>query len=183
MPNPPIAIRGVVVHPLTTHPDSRGSFTEAFRREWGLGIDPLQWNVVKSNRGTLRGIHVHPTHTDMLVMIAGTATIGLHDLRVGSPTQGSGSALEASGDRMCAVVIPPGVAHGFLFHEPSVMLYAVSHYWDTEDELAVHWADPGLGIAWPLEPTLVSERDAAAGTLSDLVAQLAPLQPIGRSDR
>jgi len=70
------------------------------------------------------------------------------------------------------VSIPTGVAHGFYFHEPSVHLYAVSHYWDPADELACHWTDPDLGIPWPAAEPILSERDAAAGTLSQLRDQL-----------
>ena len=178
-----IMLRGVVVHPLTSRTDNRGTFTEAFRREWGLEVDPVQWNVVKSDKGAMRGVHLHPRHTDMLVVTGGHATIGLHDLRSGCATNGMSATFDVSGDDMCAVVIPSGIAHGFLFHEPTVTIYAVSRYWDVEDELAVHWAEPGLGIEWPFVPNLVSERDASAGSLSALVAQLTPYQPIGRSDR
>jgi dTDP-4-dehydrorhamnose 3,5-epimerase len=175
-----VPLDGVLLHRLTAHADHRGSFTEAFRREWDLGVDPVQWNVVKSNAGAIRGVHVHPRHTDMLVVTTGRVTIGLHDLREGSPTKGRSATFSLTGENLGALLIPPGVAHGFLFHEPTVTVYAVSHYWDTEDELAVHWADPGLGIDWPFTPSLVSDRDAAAGTLSALIAQLVPLQPIGR---
>jgi len=174
---------GAGVRELTMHSDHRGSFTEAFRREWDMGIDPVQWNVVKSNAGTIRGVHVHPRHTDSLVVVSGTATIGLRDLREGSPTSQRSATFVLTGEQLSALLIPPGVAHGFLFHEPTITVYAVSRYWDTGDELACHWADPGLGIDWPFAPSSVSARDADAGTLNELLAQLAPLQPIGRFDR
>ena len=53
---------------------------------------------------------------------------------------------ELSDDELRAITIPHGVAHGFLFHEPSIHLYAVSRYWDTADELACFWGDAGLAI-------------------------------------
>ncbi len=171
-------LNGVLVYSLQTHRDDRGNFTEAFRSEWGVGIDPVQWNVVTSEKGTLRGVHVHPRHTDLLVVVMGHATIGLHDLRANSVTEGRSTTVDLSGDNMSALVIPPGVAHGFLFHKLSLTVYAVSEYWDTSDELAVHWADPGLGINWPFSPTRVSARDASAGTLAEVVAELSPHQPI-----
>ncbi|MEQ1873071.1 MAG: dTDP-4-dehydrorhamnose 3,5-epimerase family protein [Ilumatobacteraceae bacterium] len=176
-------LAGVVVRQLTSNPDTRGSFTEAFRREWALNIDPVQWNVVKSDTGAMRGVHLHLRHTDLLVVTAGHVTIGLHDLRTGSPTARKSSTFEVNGDDMCAVLVPPGVAHGFLFHEPTITIYAVSRYWDLDDELAVHWADPALDIEWPFPPTSVSERDATAGTVSDLLEQLALYQAIWRSDQ
>lgn len=172
-------IAGVRVRPLHTHPDDRGTFTEIFRREWGTGVDPIQWNVVRSQAGVLRGVHVHPTHDDYLIVIEGRATIGLADLRGGSATEGERTTVELRGDDTASIVIPHGVAHGFLFHEPSIHVYSVSHYWDLADELACHWADPDLGIDWPATPRLVSDRDATAQTLNGLLDELSPYQPIG----
>lgn len=178
-----VELRGVRLRRLTPHPDNRGQFTEAFRREWDTGVDPVQWNIVSSKPGVLRGVHVHPKHTDILIVASGCATIGLSDLRVGSPTEGRATTIRLVGEEPGAITIPPGVAHGFLFHEPTVTIYGVSRYWDVEDELGCHWSDPALGIPWPFSPTLLSERDAHAGSLSDLLAQLAPYQPIGATDR
>jgi dTDP-4-dehydrorhamnose 3,5-epimerase len=91
-------------------------------------------------------------------------------------------AFSTEATHLTAVTIPAGVAHGFLFHTDALGIYAVSRYWDTEDELGCLWSDPALEIAWPITPTLVSERDATAGSLSELLAELAPYQPIAASD-
>lgn len=164
---------GVSVVELRGHPDDRGRFTEVFRREWDLGVDPVQWNVVRSEAGVLRGVHVHPRHDDYLTVLAGRATVGLRDLRPGSPTADRAATVELNGERPAAIVIPHGVAHGFYFHEPSLHAYAVSHYWDPDDELACRWDDPEVGIEWPEPPRLVSERDASAPPLAELRARLA----------
>ncbi|HEY7705195.1 MAG TPA: dTDP-4-dehydrorhamnose 3,5-epimerase family protein [Acidimicrobiia bacterium] len=169
----------VSVIELTMFPDDRGVFTELYRESWGVGVSPVQWNVVRSNRGVLRGVHVHPTHDDYLTVVSGRATVGLRDLRRASPTEGIATTVDLAGEALSSIVIPHGVAHGFLFHEPSIHVYAVSHYWDTDDELACVWSDPDLGIDWPFEPTYISERDAEAQTFSQLLAVLEPLQPIG----
>lgn len=173
---------GVRVRDIAMHADDRGAFSEIYREEWDTGIAPVQWNVVRSEPGVLRGVHVHVHHTDYWMVIDGAATLGLRDLRSGSPTEGSSAVVAVSGDRLTALTIPPGVAHGFLFHEPAFHVYAVSHYWDTDDELGCHWADPDLDIKWPAPPSLVSPRDAAAGSLSDLLSRLEPFQPIGLSN-
>jgi dTDP-4-dehydrorhamnose 3,5-epimerase len=160
------------------HTDHRGVFTEVFRSEWGLPIDPVQWNLVHSEAGVLRGLHVHPRHDDFLVLVRGRASIGLRDLRQGSPTCGLAAVVDLEGDAMAGIFIPHGVAHGFYFHHPSTHLYAVSHYWDRADEKGCLWSDPALEIPWPMSSAKVSERDANAQSLSDLVAELEPLQPI-----
>jgi dTDP-4-dehydrorhamnose 3,5-epimerase len=168
---------GVFVHQLATHADERGAFTELFRDEWETGVRPVQWNAVASAAGVLRGVHVHVRHGDYLTVVAGRAHVGLRDLRDDSPTSGLAAMVELRADAMAAIVIPPGVAHGFLFSEPSLHVYAVTHYWDADDELGCHWADPELGLEWPQRPRLLSGRDELAGTLAALRARLAPHQP------
>jgi dTDP-4-dehydrorhamnose 3,5-epimerase len=127
---------GVVLTNLAMHPDERGVFTEVFRNQWDTGVDPVQWNVVSSNNGVLCGVHLHPSHDDYLLILWGRATVGLQDLRRSSDTYGLAATAELSDDELRAIAIP----HGFLLHESSIHLYAVSHYWDTADELACFWA-------------------------------------------
>ena len=165
---------GVRIRNLTTHVDDRGDFTELFRDEWEMGVRPVQWNLVHSAAGVLRGVHVHPKHADALVLASGRMRLGLSDLRPGAPAHGAACVLELSGDAMQLVTIPPGVAHGFLFPEPSTHIYAVDRAWDPADELGCRWDDPGLGLDWGFagEPR-ISGRDAALPSLEGLRPALA----------
>lgn len=159
---------GVEVLRLEPHADERGVFTELFRDSWGLPVAPVQWNAVRSERNVLRGVHVHWRHSDYLTLVAGRATIGLHDLRRRSPTEGVGATVELDATSPDALMIPIGVAHGFFFHETSTHVYAVTHDWDPADELGCHWNDPELRIPWPCTDPMVSERDRDAGSLSEM---------------
>jgi dTDP-4-dehydrorhamnose 3,5-epimerase len=159
---------GAELRGLDPHRDSRGTFTELFREEWEMGVVPVQWNAVRSEAGVLRGVHVHLRHSDCLAVPIGRATVGLHDTRPWSTTASLVTTLELGEHRPAALSIPPGVAHGFYFHEPSLHVYAVSHYWDPADELGCRWDDPDLGIPWPEQPRLLSARDESLGTLGDL---------------
>jgi dTDP-4-dehydrorhamnose 3,5-epimerase len=156
---------------LEPHHDERGTFLELFRREW-LTADPIQWNAVHTNAGVLRGVHVHPRHDDYLVVIRGSATVGVRDLRRGSPTEGAAACIELSAERPSAIAIPHGVAHGFYFSEPATHIYSVSHYWDPADELGCHWDDPALEIPWPQQDAQISQRDAALPPLHTLLGEL-----------
>jgi dTDP-4-dehydrorhamnose 3,5-epimerase len=161
---------GVAVHPLEPHADERGVFTELFRDSWGLPVAPVQWNAVRSEPNVLRGVHAHWRHADYLTVVAGRATIGLHDLREGSPTEGVGTVVELAAASPSALTIPTGVAHGFYFHEPSIHVYAVTHDWDPADELGCRWDDPDLEISWPCTDPSLSQRDRSLGSLSELRA-------------
>jgi dTDP-4-dehydrorhamnose 3,5-epimerase len=164
--------QGVELRALEPHADDRGRFTELFREEWGAGVAPVQWNAVTSEAGVLRGVHVHVRHDDYLVVHAGTATVGLCDLRADSPTSGLATCVEMTGEEPAGLAIPHGVAHGFYFHEPSLHIYAVSRYWDPSDELGCRWDDPDLGIPWPQPDARLSPRDAALPSLADLRREL-----------
>jgi dTDP-4-dehydrorhamnose 3,5-epimerase len=161
---------GVLRQPLTPQEDDRGIFTELFRDSWSLEVKPVQWNAVSSVANVLRGVHAHWRHADYLTVRVGRATVGLHDLRQGSATEGLGATVELRADRPAALVVPPGVAHGFYFHEASLHIYAVDHEWDPTDELGCRWDEPELGVDWPCVEPLLSPRDAALGSLSELRA-------------
>ena len=141
---------------------------ELFRHEWELGCEARQWNVVDSRAGVLRGVHVHVTHWDYLTVIAGTLLLGLHDLREDSQTAGLSCFLRLDGDSPRAVSIPPGVCHGFYFPRATVLVYAVSEYWNPADELGCRFDSPELGLEWPETAPILSERDRAASGYDEM---------------
>lgn len=160
---------GVQLISLLPHDDHRGRFVELFREEWNTGVEPIQWNFVRSAANVLRGVHLHPRHGDYLTVAMGRAQVGIRDLRKGSPTENLATSFEMDAAYPCALVVPPGVAHGFWFAEPSLHIYAVTHYFDLDDELACRWNDPDLELRWePVDPIL-SERDATSGSLREMI--------------
>lgn len=164
---------GVELRELSPHSDERGVFTEVFREEWGTAGEPIQWNAVRSNAGVLRGVHVHPVHDDYLTIVDGRMILGLCDLRPDSATYREALTLELDAAAPRAVVIPHGVAHGFYFEQDSIHVYAVSHYWNLDDELGCRWDDPALGIPWTHEEAHISQRDADLASLDQLIERLS----------
>src|SRR3989304_9839168 len=98
---------GVRLLPLQMNRDDRGVFTEVFRRSWDTGIEPVQWNFVRSQAGVLRGGHVHVRPVDYLIVLEGRASIGLRDLRRGSPPGGGGARGGGGGGRGQGARAPP----------------------------------------------------------------------------
>ena len=170
---PGASIPGVDVRRLVAHADERGTFTEIFRESWVTAPRFVQWNVVTSRAGTLRGMHVHRRHADYLVLTSGHLWLGLADLRPSASPDRGRALIEISPEHPAAITIPVGVAHGFLFATESVHVYAVSEYFDASDELGCRWDDPALGLAWPFVPSHVSPRDRQLPTLDRLRAELA----------
>ena len=164
---------GVALLPLQAHSDRRGTFMELFREEWGVGPRPVQWNVVRSEANVLRGVHAHVTHLDYLTMLQGHMVLGLKDLRPSSATHGLSLLLRLEADDPYLAVIPIGVGHGFYFPAPAYHMYAVTRAFDGSNEYGCRWNDPDLGLAWPCDAPVVSARDRQAGSLAQLVAELA----------
>jgi dTDP-4-dehydrorhamnose 3,5-epimerase len=177
---------------VTRHADARGSFRELWRAsdfpamttaETGApeGTEPrfLQANLSTSAAGVLRGLHYHRRQLDYWVVVAGRALVALVDVRPlleGTADRPLVETQELSADEW--VVIPAGVAHGFLAVEPLELLYLVTNEFDGSDELGFAWDDPAVGVPWPgVKGTpdgrpILSDRDQSNPPLADLVQRL-----------
>ncbi|HEY6532309.1 MAG TPA: dTDP-4-dehydrorhamnose 3,5-epimerase family protein [Acidimicrobiales bacterium] len=167
-------IGGVSFYELESRRDDRGALTELFRSEWGIGVEPVQWNVVSSFPGVMRGVHCHHRHDDLLGVAHGELVLGLADARTDSPTFRRTELVRVRA-LSTVVRVPVGVAHGFYFEEPTTMVYAVTDYWDPDDELGCRWDAPDLGIDWPasIGSPQLSPRDEEAGSFSQVIDQVA----------
>ncbi|MCP4646495.1 MAG: dTDP-4-dehydrorhamnose 3,5-epimerase [bacterium] len=172
-------IQGVEFRQCRTFPDSRGSFTEVFRSEWPQKVhygEEIQLNLSRSMKGALRGLHYHHRQSDWWIPISGTLQVALADLRKGSPTFKNTQTLSVCSDDSVCILIPPGVAHGFLAISDITLLYAVNQYYDGADEQGVAWNDPTLSIAWEECNPIRSDRDRSNPTVEEL--QKAGLLPV-----
>jgi dTDP-4-dehydrorhamnose 3,5-epimerase len=167
---------GVALRALPHHGDARGALIEAYRDDWEPAPS-RQWDLQQSNAGVLRGVHVHPRRDDYIVVVSGHLTVGMRDLRRGSPTFGNAGVVDLVEDRAEALVIPHGVAHGLYFHHDTVLLLGLSVLYDPADELGCRWDDPALQITWPARAPILSPRDTSAPPMADLVRALEPHQP------
>jgi dTDP-4-dehydrorhamnose 3,5-epimerase len=172
---PSSEIDGVLVVELDVHADQRGTFVEPWRKEWLPDRpDMVQANHSEKVAGSLVGLHYHLHQADYWYVVAGEATVALHDLRRSSRTRGRTLMLRLSGDRRRGVYIPPGVGHGFAAVSALTLLYLVDGYYNPEDELGVAWDDPDLGIDWGLADPVVSLRDQANPRLADIPSHRLP---------
>jgi len=155
-----VGIEGVGLAVLEAHEDPRGAFLESYRREWfPEAREMVQSNLSRSAPNVLRGLHFHRSQADYWLVVEGSVTVALYDLRRGSPTQGEHAMLELSLDPPCGLSIPPGVAHGFYARTGCTLSYLVDEYFTGDDEHGLLWNDPALGIDWPCTDPILSQRD------------------------
>ena len=172
----------VVVNP-EVHADQRGIFVETWRRQWVPGSrEMVQANRADRQAGSLVGLHYHLHQADFWYVAAGRARVVLHDLRVGSPTDGATESFNLGGDgtaRHRGVYIPPGVAHGFAALSDVTMTYLVDCPYDPDDELGLAWNDREVAADWGLADPVLSDRDNANPLRSDIPDRLRPAHPGG----
>jgi len=160
------AIAGVFIVEPDIHEDERGFFVETYRREWiPRGLEMVQSNRGDRQQGCVVGFHYHMHQSDYWYVPTGRARVVLHDLRVGSPTDGAtlnfdlGARDDGTHDHR-GVYIPPGVAHAFVSLTDMTITYLVDRYYNPEDELGVAWDDPEIGFTdWGITDPMLSKRD------------------------
>jgi dTDP-4-dehydrorhamnose 3,5-epimerase len=156
----PVTIADVLLLEPAAHGDARGRFVETYRREWlPLGREMVQGNRSEKAAGAVVGLHYHLHQADYWYVLRGTARVVLHDLRVGSPTDGATFTVDLDGEDERGLFIPPGVAHGFASLTDVLLWYLVDGYYNPADELGLAWDDPAVGADWGIVDPVLSARD------------------------
>ena len=165
---------GLVIIEPKVFGDARGFFVETWNapRYQSAGIDLgfVQDNLSFSQRGTLRGLHYqNPDPQGKLVsVLQGEVFDVAVDIRLGSPTFGQWVSVLLSADNKRQFYIPPGFAHGFcVTSETALFAYKCTATYNPQADGGVLWSDPDLGIDWPVDRPVLSDKDQRAPRLKD----------------
>ena len=148
--------------------DGRGFFARAFAEEEfaqrGLPTYYPHWNLSRNTaEGTLRGMHYNaaPFREAKLVRCtSGAIWDVVVDLRATSPTRFRWIGVELTAERGEALLIPEGFAHGFVtLCRDADVFYQMSRPYTAEAARGFRWDDPRIGIRWPRDPAVVSDKD------------------------
>lgn len=162
-------LAGAYVIELEKRGDDRGFFARAFCKnefaEFNLPTDFVQVNnSLSADKGTLRGMHYQlgeNAETKIVRCIRGSFWDCIVDLRPDSATFGQWFGEELSAENRRMMVAPKGFAHGFItLTDDAEAFYFTDNYYAPENERGVRWNDPKFNIQWPIEPIVVSEKDA-----------------------
>lgn len=163
-------VGGVVRVEWEPRGDDRGSFARLHCPDdfaaAGHPFEPAQTSLSRNPiKGTLRGMHYQPAphgETKLVRVVRGRVFDVAVDVRPNSPTYRQWVGAELSAENGDALLIPEGVAHGFLTLEADTdVLYQITPKYVGGHEAGVRWDDPAFGVVWPDRPTLMSDRDAA----------------------
>lgn len=150
--------------------DHRGFFSEVYNRAAfaaaGIGQEFVQDNhSLSAQQGVVRALHyqVAPAAQAKLVRVVRGAILDVAvDIRRSSPTFGRHVSEVISAENWRQMYVPVGFAHGFVTLEPDTeVLYKVTTVYSPQHERGIRWDDPGIGIAWGIDPAaaVLSERD------------------------
>jgi dTDP-4-dehydrorhamnose 3,5-epimerase len=165
-------LRDVVVLVPEVFQDSRGFFMETFREDQfkalGLPTHFVQDNHSRSTKGVLRGLHFQwdPPMGKLMRVTMGSAFLVAVDIRKGSPTLGEWVGVEASVENRRQVWAPAGFARGFcVLSDVAEIQYKCTGIYSNKGESGIRWDDPKIGVKWPINDVVLSDKDRNAQNL------------------
>ncbi|WP_314590269.1 dTDP-4-dehydrorhamnose 3,5-epimerase [Paenibacillus terrigena] len=169
-------LQGVRIIEPAVHGDHRGFFMESYNsekfREYDMDYLFMQDNHSLSvEKGVIRGLHyqLNPkAQTKLVRCVAGAIYDVVVDIRRKSPTFGEWIGVHLSAENKRQLLVPQGFAHAFCTTEPNTeVLYKVDELYSPEHDRGILWNDPALGIDWPTDQPILSDKDTKHPLLRD----------------
>lgn len=165
---------GVIVIEPVVFGDSRGLFKELFKEPAyirnGVDISFVQDNFSRSSKDVLRGLHfqIKKPQGKLISVLSGCIFDVAVDIDPCSPSYCQWVGVELSDQNHKQLWVPPGYAHGFcVLSESADVHYKCTALYDPADEGGVYWADKSIGVDWPTQSPVISEKDTQLPTLAD----------------
>jgi dTDP-4-dehydrorhamnose 3,5-epimerase len=178
------SLPGILVIEPKVFDDERGFFMETWNarryEEAGLPDRFIQDNLSYSVRGVLRGLHFQNSQAQgkLVSVLRGEVFDVAVDIRVGSPTFGEWTGVTLSAENKRQFYVPEDFAHGFVVtSENALFFYKCTDYYAPSAEGIVLWNDPDIGIEWPIDTPILSERDRTAPPLQKMSEENLPRYP------
>jgi len=140
-----------------------------------MGMDFLckeQRIYCAEKRGTFYGIHFqagkHP-QKKIVHLLSGRGMDYIVDLKKDSTTYKEWIAVELVGGDNQYVYIPQGYGHAFLsLEDNTTQLFTINEHFYEEEAKAIRYDDPQIGLEFPVEITVMSDKDRNAPPLEQL---------------
>lgn len=172
-------LKGAYIIDVKRLEDERGFFGRSYCQkefeEYGLNTSMVQTNVsYNAKKGTLRGMHMQVApfeETKLVRCTRGAIYDVIVDMREGSETFKQWIGVELGADSYRMLYVPEGFAHGFItLKDNTDVTYQVTQFYTAGSERGYRFDDPEIGIIWPTEPLLVSEKDLSHSLLNSVLA-------------
>ena len=170
-------IEGPIVIKPEVFEDERGflleTYAEAPFADHGLPTDYELEFYSQSTRNVLRGLHRQSSPYEQAKIVrclSGEIYDVAVDVRSESETHGQYISQHLSAANKHALYIPSGFLHGFVtLSESALVHYKTTNQYAPDHERGVRWDDPTIGIDWPVEEPIVSDKDNSWPTLEQSI--------------
>jgi dTDP-4-dehydrorhamnose 3,5-epimerase len=116
-----------------------------------------------SKKNVLRGIHGDVKSWKLISCVYGEIYQVVVDCRPDSPTYNQWEAFTINSDSPQMILLPPQMGNSFCVKsEMAIYHYKLAYngeYLDAADQFSLKWNDPSIGIEWPIEDPILSNRD------------------------
>ncbi len=172
-------IAGVKIIRARRLADERGAFTKTFNTELtGRGAPGFEVREIyhsTSRRGVVRGLHFQTApfaQAKIIFCLRGAVFDACVDLRRSSPTYGRSFAMELREEEGVGLLVPEGFGHGIqALTDDAVIINIASAVYSDKHEGGVAW--DSCGIAWPIAPTGLSDKDRMQPPLAEFETPFA----------
>ncbi|AGK57596.1 dTDP-4-dehydrorhamnose 3,5-epimerase [Hyphomicrobium denitrificans 1NES1] len=174
-------LKGAFLIELEKHIDERGFFARTFCQdefaEHGLKPIIAQSNIAHNIRkGTIRGMHFQyppAAETKLVSCTRGAIVDTIVDLRPESKTYLQHFSVELTADNMRALYVPERFAHGYqTLQDNTDTTYQMGAMYSPSLQAGIKYDDPRLGLVWPLEPSVISDKDQAYRRFDEIETEL-----------
>ncbi len=169
-------LKGAYIIKIRELADDRGFFARSWCQhefeQHGLVSRMVQANIsYNTKKGTLRGLHYQlkpHAETKLVRCTRGALYDVIVDLRPESPTYCQWIGIELTADNHQMLYVPQDFAHGFqTLEDGTEAYYQVSEFYTPAAERGARYNDAAFAIDWPLEVSMISNKDAAWPAYAD----------------
>lgn len=152
------------IHPPTQFRDFRGQYVETYNRELyhaaGIRDDFVQDDASLTLHHVLRGIHGDTVTTKLISCLYGEIYSVIVNNDPASAQYRKWQAFTLNDRNNLQIYIPPKFGNSFLvLSDAALFHYKQTTYYDRTGQFTLRWNDPELGIRWPVDAPILSERD------------------------
>ena len=157
-------IDGIEIIKPDVFTDYRGDLWTTWKKdEFKFDLEFNHDKISTSRKHVLRGIHGDFKSWKLVTCLYGEIYFVILDNRKSSDTFGKWESMVLDDKNKKQVLLPPGVGNGFLvMSNHCVFGYKWSYngnYPDVDDQFSIKWNDTSVGIHWPIQNPILSERD------------------------
>lgn len=159
-------IDGLKLIKLFRREDARGYFVKSYESsiftQLGIHGNICETFETWSEKAVIRGLHfqLEKPQAKLVRAVQGEIFDVAADLRKGSASFGSCQAVRLNADENMVFYLPAGFAHGFqVISEYALVSYQCIGTYQKETDTGIYYRDEQLGINWPIQESIVSDRD------------------------